>query len=85
MFPPLTQERRKELVRVVKAMAEEGRVAIRNLRRATRADLDELSRDGDASEDEVGRAAKEVDRVTHAHEAEIDRALDQKERELLEV
>lgn len=85
VFPPLTQERRKELVRVVKSMAEDGRVAIRNLRRATRSDLDELSRGGDASEDEVARATKELDKVTHAHEGEIDRALDQKEHELLEV
>ena len=52
-FPQLTQERRKELVKVVKSMAEDGRVAIRNLRRSTRHDLESLSRDGDASEDDV--------------------------------
>ncbi len=84
-FPQLTQERRKELVKVVKSMAEDGRVAIRNLRRSTRHDLESLSRDGDASEDEVTRAEKELDKTTHTHEADIDKALEQKEHELLEV
>lgn len=84
-FPQLTQERRKELVKVVKHMAEEGRVAIRNARRAARHDLEALARDGDASEDDVARAEKELDKATHAHEAEIDKALEQKEQELLEV
>ncbi len=84
-FPQLTAERRKELVRVVKGMAEDGRVAIRNQRRAARHDLDALVKDGDASEDDVARAEKELDKLTHAHEAEIDKALEQKEQELLEV
>jgi ribosome recycling factor len=85
MFPQLTAERRKELVRVVKAMAEDGRVAIRNLRRAARHDLDALAKDHEATEDDVARAEKELDKLTHAQEAEIDKALEQKEQELLEV
>jgi ribosome recycling factor len=84
-FPPLTEERRKELVRVVKKMAEEGRVAIRNLRRAGRQELGAFEKDGDISTDDQDRAEKELDKLTHHYEADIDRALDQKERELLEI
>ena len=84
-FPQLTAERRKELVKVVKHMAEEGRVAIRNLRRAARHDLDGMAKDGDVPEDDITRAEKELDKLTHAHEAEIDKALEHKESELLEV
>jgi ribosome recycling factor len=84
-FPPLTEERRKELVRVVKKMAEEGRVAIRNLRRAGRQELGAFEKGGDISTDDQDRAEKELDKLTHHYEADIDRALDQKERELLEI
>jgi ribosome recycling factor len=84
-FPQLTAERRKELVKVVKSMAEDGRVAIRNLRRTARHDLDALAKEEDLSEDDITRAEKELDKLTHAHEAEIDKALEQKEHELLEV
>jgi ribosome recycling factor len=84
-FPPLTEERRKELVRVVKHMAEEGRVSIRNLRRSGRHDLGALEKDGDISADELTRAEKELDKLTHHYEAEVDRALEHKEQELLEV
>jgi ribosome recycling factor len=83
-FPPLTTERRKELVKVVRNMAEEGKVTLRNLRRAARHDLDALEKDGDLSSDELARAEKELDRIIHAHEAEIDQALAAKEQELLE-
>lgn len=84
-FPPLTEERRKELVRKVREMGENGKIAIRNARRDARRDLDGLARDGEVGEDDVARAEKELDRITHAHEAEIDKALEQKEAELLEV
>lgn len=84
-FPPLTEERRKELVKLVKNMAEEGRVAVRNSRRATRQEFDKLAKDGDASEDEVARAEKELDALTQQREAEINDAVATKEQELLEV
>lgn len=84
-FPSLTEERRRELAKKVRDMAEHGKVAIRNARRDARRELEALARDGEASEDDVMRAEKELDRSTHAHEGEIDKALEQKEAELLEV
>lgn len=84
-FPPLTEERRKELVKVVKAMAEDGRIAVRNSRRSARQDLEQLSRDGDASSDDVQRAEKQIDQLTHDREQAINAALAHKEQELLEV
>ena len=84
-FPPLTEERRRDLVKVVKAMAEDGRIAIRNARRGARQDLEQLSKDGDASDDDVNRAEKQVDDLTHAREGDINDALNQKEEELMEV
>ncbi|MFN8018533.1 MAG: ribosome recycling factor [Acidimicrobiales bacterium] len=83
-FPPLTAERRKEYVRIVKQMAEDGRIAVRNLRRHGRQELEGFEKDGELSEDELTRAEKELDKVTHAAEAEIDAALAHKEQELLE-
>jgi ribosome recycling factor len=84
-FPPLTEERRKQLVKKVRDMAEHGKIAVRNARRDVRKELDNLARDGEVGEDEVARAEKELDRVTHENEADIDKALEQKEAELLEV
>ena len=84
-FPPLTEERRKDLVKVVKHMAEEGRIAIRNARRDARKELESAQKDGDLSEDDLARAEKELDKRTHAYEAEITAAFEQKETELLEV
>ena len=83
-FPPLTAERRKEYVKIVKGMAEDGRIAVRNLRRSGRHELEAFEKDGDLSEDELSRAEKELDKITHAAEAEIDAALAHKEQELLE-
>lgn len=84
-FPPLTEERRKEYVKLVKHMAEEGRVAIRGVRRHARQELEGMQKSGDLTEDEVARAEKELDKLTHAHEADVDAALGAKEQELLEV
>lgn len=84
-FPPLTEERRKELVRLVRSMAEEGRIAIRNVRRDARKDLESAEKDGSLSEDDLVRAEKELDRITQDSEAAVDTALAEKEEELLEV
>ena len=84
-IPPLTEERRKEFVKVAKAKAEDGRIAIRNVRRSARHDLEALEKDGDISSDELERAEKELEKVTQDHVAEIDRLLQHKEQELLEV
>lgn len=84
-FPPLTEERRKEMVKVVRHKAEEARVAVRNLRRAARHDLEALEKDGDITTDELDRAEKELEKLTHDNVAEIDRMLQHKEQELLEV
>jgi ribosome recycling factor len=84
-FPELTQERRKELVKVVKARAEEGRVAVRNVRRHARQEVEHKERDGDLSRDELDRIEKDLEKLTHDQVAEIDRMLEHKEQELLEV
>jgi ribosome recycling factor len=84
-FPPLTEERRKEMVKVVRHKAEEGRVAVRNLRRAGRHELDALQKDGSLSTDELERVEKELEKVTHEQVAVIDQMLSQKERDLLQV
>ena len=83
-FPPLTTERRKELVKVVRSMAEEGKVTLRNLRRGARHELEGLEKEGDLSSDELARAERELDKIIHAQEADIDKALEVKEQELLE-
>jgi ribosome recycling factor len=83
-FPPLTEERRKDYVKVAKHKAEEGRIAVRNVRRGARHDLEALEKDGDISSDELERAEKELEKVTHDFVAEIDRMLHHKEQELLE-
>lgn len=83
-FPPLTQERRKELVRVVRQMAEDGRVAVRGARRAARQDLEKLEKDGDLTADDLARAEKDLDGLTRRNEQQVDEALAAKEKELLE-
>jgi ribosome recycling factor len=84
-FPPLTEERRKEMVKVVKSRAEDGRVAVRNIRREARRDLEDLEKDGDLSRDELDRIEKDLEKLTHETVAEMDAMLQHKEQELLEV
>lgn len=84
-FPPLTAERRKDLVKVVRHKAEEGRVALRHLRRTARHELENLEKDGSLSSDELERVEKELDKVTHDQVAAVDQLLAHKEKELLEV
>lgn len=84
-FPPLTEERRKELVKVVRHKAEEGRVAVRNVRRASRHELEALEKEGSLSSDDLERVEKELEKLTHEQVQGIDELLSHKERELLEV
>src|SRR4029450_9590698 len=84
-IPELTEERRKELVKVVHGVAEEGRVAIRNVRRDTMQDLRELKKEGEAGEDDERRAETALQKKTAEAIAEIDEALKGKEEEILEV
>jgi ribosome recycling factor len=85
VFPPLTEERRRDLVRVVKKMAEDGKIAVRNLRRSARQDLEALEKEKEISSDDKERFEKDLDRATLSSTEEIDRVLASKEQELLEV
>jgi ribosome recycling factor len=84
-FPPLTEERRKEFVKHVKNMAEDGRVAVRNIRRDARKHLEAAEKAGQLSANELERAEKDIERITHEHVEMIDKAFARKEQELLEV
>jgi len=84
-FPALTEERRKEFVKVVKNMAEEGRVTVRNIRRDARKVLETAQKDGDISQDDLDRAEKELEQITHTTVEAVDKAFARKEQELFEV
>jgi ribosome recycling factor len=84
-IPQLTEERRKELVRVVRHMAEEGRVAIRNIRRDVMSDLKDLAHDGEIGDDDERRAEDRVQKLTDEHVKRIDELLKAKEAEIMEV
>lgn len=85
VLPELTEERRKEYIKQARTKAEEGRVSVRNIRRHAKESLDKLQKDGDAGEDDVRRAEKQLDDLTHKHVEHIDEVLKHKEAELLEV
>jgi ribosome recycling factor len=84
-FPQLTEDRRKEFVKVAHQRAEDGRVAVRNVRRHSKDELEKLQKDAKISEDDLKRAEKELQSKTDAHIAEIDELLVHKEKELREV
>jgi ribosome recycling factor len=84
-LPPLTEQRRKEYVKITKNMAEDGRVAVRNIRRDARKQMDAAEKASDISADELERAEKELEKITHEHVDLIDKALGRKEQELLEI
>lgn len=84
-FPALTEERRKEYVKVVKHMAEDGRVTVRGIRRDARKHLEAAEKASVISADELERAEKEMEKITHDHVELIDRAVGRKEQELLDV
>ena len=84
-LPALTEERRRDYVKLAKNKGEEGRVSVRNIRRKAKDQLDRLVKDGELSEDEGTRAEKELEAITRRHVDEIDALLAGKEAELLEV
>src|ERR687890_1876029 len=85
VFPQLSQERRKDLIKVAKSKAEDAKISIRNIRRKAKDELDRLVKDGETGEDEVVRAEKELDKTTAQYVANVDELLKHKEAELLEV
>ncbi|WP_069387079.1 ribosome recycling factor [Cellulosimicrobium cellulans] len=85
VLPALTEERRRDFVKLAKQKAEDSRVSIRNVRRRAKEELDRIVRDGEAGEDEVARAEKELEGLTKQHVDQVDALLAGKESELLEV
>ena len=85
IFPELTEERRKEFIKVAKTKAEDSRISMRNIRRHAKEALDKLQKDGDAGEDDVRRGEKALDDATQRYVAQVDELLKHKEAELLEV
>lgn len=85
ILPALTQERRRDYVKLAKTKAEDARISIRNIRRKAKDELDRVSKDGEAGEDDVARAEKELELFTKRHVDQIDSVLATKESELLEV
>ncbi|WP_156254194.1 ribosome recycling factor [Pseudactinotalea terrae] len=85
VLPALTEERRREYVKLAKNKGEDARVSVRNVRRRAKEELDRIAKDGEAGEDEVNRAQNELDALTKKHTDLIDTLLAGKEKELLEV
>ena len=85
IFPQLTEERRKEYIKVARGKAEDAKISVRNIRRHAKEAIDKLIKDGEVGEDEGKRAEKELDSFTAKHTTQIDEALKHKENELLEV
>ncbi len=83
--PPLTEERRKELVKMVRKMAEEARVAVRNIRRDILDDLKDLKKEGEISEDDFYRAQDQLQKITDEYIGKIDKILEQKEKDIMTV
>ncbi|GGC98746.1 ribosome-recycling factor [Tersicoccus solisilvae] len=85
VMPELTEERRRDYIKLVRTKAEEAKVSVRNIRRKAKDDLDKLVKDGEVGEDEGSRAEKELDAATKRHTDSIDELLKRKETELLDV
>jgi ribosome recycling factor len=84
-FPPLTEDRRKVLIKQVKERAEDGKIAVRNVRRHSKDEMEKMKKDGEISEDELKRSEKELQKLTDHYVEEIDTMFSHKEKELLEV
>ncbi len=85
VFPQLTEERRRDLIKVARTKAEDAKISIRNIRRKAKEELDRLVKDGETGEDDVARAEKELEKTTAHYVAAVDDLLRHKEAELLEV
>lgn len=85
ILPPMTEERRRDMIKIARGKGEEAKVAIRNVRRRAKEELDRIVKDGHAGEDEGRRAEKELDELTQRYVANIDDLVKNKEAELLEV
>jgi len=85
VLPQMTEERRREMIKLARHKAEEARIAIRNVRRKAKEELDRIVKDGETGEDEGRRAERELDEITHRQVAHVDEILKHKEEELLEV
>ena len=85
LIPQMTEERRRDMIKVARHKGEEAKVAIRNIRRKAKEELERLIKDGEAGEDEVRRAEKELEDLTHRYVANVDELVKHKEVELLEV
>jgi ribosome recycling factor len=85
VVPPMTEERRRDMIKVARAKGEDAKVAVRNVRRKAKEELDRIVKDGEAGEDEGRRAEKELDDLTHKYTAVVDELTKHKEVELLEV
>ena len=83
--PQLTEERRRDMVKMAKSKGEDGKIAIRNVRRKAMDQLKKLQKDGDAGEDEVAAAEKEMEKITQGYVEQIDKLVSNKENELMEV
>lgn len=84
-IPQLTEERRKDMVKLAKGKGEDGKIAIRNIRRKGMDQLKKLQKDGDAGEDEIAAAEKEMEKITHNYIEQVDKLVANKEAELMEV
>ena len=83
--PALTEDRRKDLTKIARERAEEGRVAVRNVRRHSKDEMERLKREGEVSEDDLKRVERELQKATDQHVGDIDQLLEHKEKELMEV
>ena len=84
-FPQLTEERRKDYIKVARTKAEDSRISIRNIRRTAKEAMEKMEKDGDVGKDDVARSEKDLEKVTSEHVTKIDELLKHKETELLEV
>jgi ribosome recycling factor len=85
IFPELSEERRREYIKIARHKAEDGRISIRNIRRHAKDSIDKLVKNGEAGEDDGRRAERELEDLTHGYVAQVDELLKHKEAELLEV